>query len=176
MSALLDIGALAKRFDVGGKRLLFAVDEVSFTIGAAQRDGRPGGQIGLRQVHAGAPDQPACSIRASGSITGLGGTDLTAFKASAFAANPNRARIQTWCSRMPAISLNPRYTAADAIADPVRRLEEDVGRRSQAPGRGAGRHDRACRASFCRAFPTSCRAARRPGSASPVPSPSSPSF
>ena len=40
--ALLDIGDLAKRFDVGGKRLLFAVDEVSFAIGRGETVGLVG--------------------------------------------------------------------------------------------------------------------------------------
>ena len=61
----------------------------------------------------------------SGSID-LAGTDLAAFKANAFAANPNRARIQM-VFQDAGDSLNPRYTAADAIADPVRRLKKMSG-------------------------------------------------
>jgi ABC-type glutathione transport system ATPase component len=123
MSALLDIGALAKRFDVGGKRLLFAVDEVSFTIGRGETVGLVGesgcGKSTLVRLINRLLDPTSGSI-------GLGGTDLAAFKASAFAANPNRARIQM-VFQDAGDSLNPRYTAADAIADPVRRLKKMSG-------------------------------------------------
>ena len=39
-------------------------------------------------------------------------------------------------------SLNPRYTAFDAIADPLRRLKRMSGAALRRAGRGAGRHDR----------------------------------
>ena len=42
MNALLDIAELAKRFGVGGKRLLHAVDEVTFTIGRGETVGLVG--------------------------------------------------------------------------------------------------------------------------------------
>jgi peptide/nickel transport system ATP-binding protein len=123
VSALLDIGALAKRFDVGGKRLLFAVDEVSFTIGRGETVGLVGesgcGKSTLVRLINRLLDPTSGSI-------GLAGTDLAAFKANAFAANPNRARIQM-VFQDAGDSLNPRYTAADAIADPVRRLKKMSG-------------------------------------------------
>ena len=42
MTAILDIAELAKRFDVGNKRLLHAVDEVTFTIGRGETVGLVG--------------------------------------------------------------------------------------------------------------------------------------
>ena len=116
--ALLDIGELAKRFDVGGKRLLYAVDEVSFAIGRGETVGLVGesgcGKSTLVRLINRLLDPT------SGSID-LAGTELAAFQARAFAANPNRARIQM-VFQDAGDSLNPRFTAFQAIADPVRRL------------------------------------------------------
>ena len=124
MSALLDIGALAKRFDVGGKRLLYAVDEVSFAIGRGETVG-PGGRIGLRQVHAGAPDQsPARPDLGPHPPWGHRARRLQG--AAPSPANANRARIQM-VFQDAGDSLNPRFTASDAIADPLRRLKKMSG-------------------------------------------------
>ncbi len=104
----------------GGKRLLFAVDEVSFTIAAARRSA--GGES-LWQIHPGAPDQPPA--RSDLGSIGLGGTDLAAFKASAFAANPTVPHPDG----VPDAAIrSTRAIRADAIADPsapenVRRLK-----------------------------------------------------
>jgi peptide/nickel transport system ATP-binding protein len=121
--ALLDIGDLAKRFDVGGKRLLFAVDEVSFAIGRGETVGLVGesgcGKSTLVRLINRLLDPTSGRIN-------LAGTELAAFQARAFAANPNRARIQM-VFQDAGDSLNPRYTAADAIADPVRRLKKMSG-------------------------------------------------
>jgi len=121
--ALLDIAELAKRFDVGGKRLLYAVDEVSFAIGRGETVGLVGesgcGKSTLVRLINRLLDPTSGSIN-------LAGTELAAFQARAFAANPNRARIQM-VFQDAGDSLNPRYTAADAIADPVRRLKKMSG-------------------------------------------------
>jgi oligopeptide/dipeptide ABC transporter ATP-binding protein len=123
VSALLDIGALVKRFDVGGKRLLYAVDEVSFAIGRGETVGLVGesgcGKSTLVRLINRLLDPTSGRIN-------LAGTELAAFKARAFAANANRARIQM-VFQDAGDSLNPRYTAADAIADPIRRLKKMSG-------------------------------------------------
>jgi oligopeptide/dipeptide ABC transporter ATP-binding protein len=123
MTALLDIAELVKRFDVGGKRLLHAVDEVSFTIGRGETVGLVGesgcGKSTLVRLINRLLDPTSGSIR-------LAGTELADMKARAFAGNANRARIQM-VFQDAGDSLNPRYTAADAIADPIRRLKRMSG-------------------------------------------------
>jgi oligopeptide/dipeptide ABC transporter ATP-binding protein len=119
VSALLDIAELAKRFEVGGKRRLHAVDEVTFTIGRGETVGLVGesgcGKSTLVRLINRLLDPTSGSIR-------LGGTELADLRARSFAGNGNRARIQM-VFQDAGDSLNPRYTAADAIADPVRRLK-----------------------------------------------------
>ncbi len=123
MTALLDIAELAKRFDVGGKRLLYAVDEVSFTVGRGETVGLVGesgcGKSTLVRLINRLLDPTSGSIR-------LAGTELAEMKARAFAGNANRARIQM-VFQDAGDSLNPRYTAADAIADPIRRMKKMSG-------------------------------------------------
>jgi oligopeptide/dipeptide ABC transporter ATP-binding protein len=118
VSALLDIAELVKRFNVGGKRLLHAVDEVTFTIGKGETVGLVGesgcGKSTLVRLINRLLDPTAGSIR-------LGGAELADMQARRFAANANRRRIQM-VFQDAGDSLNPRYTAADAIADPLRRL------------------------------------------------------
>jgi oligopeptide/dipeptide ABC transporter ATP-binding protein len=120
VSALLEIGALAKRFEVGGKRLLHAVDEVSFEIGKGETVGLVGesgcGKSTLVRLINRLLDPTEGSIR-------LDGTDLAALKARSFAGNANRARIQM-VFQDAGDSLNPRFTAFHAIADPLRRLKK----------------------------------------------------
>ena len=123
MTALLDIAELAKRFDVGNKRLLHAVDEVTFTIGRGETVGLVGesgcGKSTLVRLINRLLDPTSGSIR-------LAGTELADMRAHAFAGNANRARIQM-VFQDAGDSLNPRYTAADAIADPIRRLKKMSG-------------------------------------------------
>jgi len=123
MTALLDIAELVKRFDVGNKRQLHAVDEVSFTIGRGETVGLVGesgcGKSTLVRLINRLLDPTAGSIR-------LGGTELADFKARTFAGNANRPRIQM-VFQDAGDSLNPRYTAADAIADPIRRMKKMSG-------------------------------------------------
>lgn len=119
MTGLLEIGQLAKRFDVGGKRLLHAVDEVSFTIGKGETVGLVGesgcGKSTLVRLINRLLDPTSGSIR-------LGDTDLAAIRASGFAGNANRRRVQM-VFQDAGDSLNPRFTAFHAIADPLRRLK-----------------------------------------------------
>ena len=103
-----------------------------------RRDRRAGRRIGLRQVDPGAPDHPAArSDRGQHPL--------------------RRRRHRPPCRRAPSPrcrtarriqmvfqdagdSLNPRFTAADAIADPAAPPEADVAAPTLArPGRGAGR-------------------------------------
>jgi oligopeptide/dipeptide ABC transporter ATP-binding protein len=139
---LLDVAELAKRFVVGRKQgplkralsfsqpaspppLLHAVDEVSFTVGRGETVGLVGesgcGKSTLVRLINRLLDPTSGSIR-------LGGTELADFRARAFAGNPNRGRIQM-VFQDAGDSLNPRYTAADAIADPLRRLKRLSGAR-----------------------------------------------
>jgi oligopeptide/dipeptide ABC transporter ATP-binding protein len=123
VTPLLDIAELAKRFDVGNKRLLHAVDEVTFTIGRGETVGLVGesgcGKSTLVRLINRLLDPTSGSIR-------LAGTELADMRAHAFAGNANRARIQM-VFQDAGDSLNPRYTAADAIADPIRRLKKISG-------------------------------------------------
>jgi oligopeptide/dipeptide ABC transporter ATP-binding protein len=115
---LLDIAELAKRFEVGSRRLLHAVDEVSFTIGKGETVGLVGesgcGKSTLVRLINRLLDPTSGSIR-------LGGTELADVRAAGFAGNPNRKRIQM-VFQDAGDSLNPRFTAFHAIADPLRRL------------------------------------------------------
>lgn len=119
MTGLLEIGQLAKRFDVGGKHMLHAVDEVSFTIGKGETVGLVGesgcGKSTLVRLINRLLDPTSGSIR-------LGDTDLAAVRASGFAGNPNRRRVQM-VFQDAGDSLNPRFAAFHAIADPLRRLK-----------------------------------------------------
>ena len=56
----------------------------------------------------------------AGKIT-LGGDDIGAIQAKSFASSPHRRRIQM-VFQDPTDSLNPRFTAARAIADPLMRM------------------------------------------------------
>jgi oligopeptide/dipeptide ABC transporter ATP-binding protein len=137
---ILDVAELAKRFTIGAKQSLLsratsyrkpvkplpqlhAVDEVSFTIGRGETVGLVGesgcGKSTLVRLINRLLDPTSGSIR-------LGGVEMADFKASHFASNPNRARIQM-VFQDAGDSLNPRYTAADAIADPIRRLRKMSG-------------------------------------------------
>ena len=120
--------------------------------GRARRERRPGRRIRLRQVdhlrHGDASHRPDRGI-----IT-FDGEDIGAIPARGFARLPLRKRIQM-VFQDPTDSLNPRFTAARAIADPILRLgdAERTRRRARAlrgaraPGRPAGRAARPVSAS-----------------------------
>ncbi len=120
MSPILEITRLIKRFDVGKQRKLHAVDEVSFAIGRGETVGLVGesgcGKSTLVRLINRLLDPTSGSIQ-------LGGTELATVTASGFAGNPNRKRIQM-VFQDAGDSLNPRFTAFHAIADPIRRLTE----------------------------------------------------
>ena len=138
---LLDIAELRKHFEVGAKRdawrrfgdrlrgkeaptpRLHAVDDVSLTIGRGETVGLVGesgcGKSTLVRLINRLLDPTDGVIR-------LGATELSLLRARDFAANENRARIQM-VFQDAGDSLNPRYTAFDAIADPLRRLKRAGG-------------------------------------------------
>src|ERR1043166_5623714 len=134
MSPLLEISALVKHFPVasaraGGvarrlwgrshaKSLLHAVDGVDFTIAKGESVGLVGesgcGKSTLARVVARLIDATAGDVR-------LNGRDIGMIPARLFASVPQRAWIQM-VFQDPNDSLNPRFTAFDAIAEPLRLL------------------------------------------------------
>lgn len=130
---LLSIAGLSKRFAVGKRKLigkhdtyLHAVDDVSFDVQPGQSIGLVGesgcGKSTLVRLVTRLLDASAGSIR-------FGNDDLGAIPAADFAARPERALIQM-VFQDPTDSLNPRYTAFDTIAEPIRLLtgETDTGK------------------------------------------------
>jgi oligopeptide/dipeptide ABC transporter ATP-binding protein len=97
---------------------LHAVDDVSFSIGRGEIVGLVGesgcGKSTLVRLVTRVLDANDGSIR-------LNGRELTHVPAKAFARAPDRVRIQM-VFQDAGDSINPRYTAFEAIADPLRRL------------------------------------------------------
>jgi oligopeptide/dipeptide ABC transporter ATP-binding protein len=138
MTALLDIVELSKQFPVGGgpgawtrlKRRVsggvqmlpkvYAVDDVSFTIDKGETVGLVGesgcGKSTLVRALTRLIDA------SDGSIT-LGTRNLALKTSRVFARDRDRARIQM-VFQDAGESINPRFTAFDAIADPLRRLRK----------------------------------------------------
>jgi oligopeptide/dipeptide ABC transporter ATP-binding protein len=137
MTELLDVAELSKRYPLpspgnavlnalkalaGGRKpppLLHAVDDVSFAIRRGETVGLVGesgcGKSTLVRLLARLHDASDGSIR-------FDGRELTHVPAKRFARMPERARIQM-VFQDAGESINPRFTAADAIADPLRRLK-----------------------------------------------------
>jgi oligopeptide/dipeptide ABC transporter ATP-binding protein len=116
---LVEVTDLGKRFPVrGSRRWLHAVDGVGFTIERGECVGLVGesgcGKSTLVRVLTRLIDPSAGTIRFDGS-------EIGAIPARRFAGTPQRARIQM-VFQDPADSLNPRFTAFDTIAEPLRRL------------------------------------------------------
>jgi oligopeptide/dipeptide ABC transporter ATP-binding protein len=118
--ALLQVEALHKRFAVGGRRgaLLHAVDDVSLHIDAGESLGLVGesgcGKSTLVRLLARLLDP------SDGRIV-FAGQPLGEIRAERFARAPQRAEIQM-VFQDPTDSLNPRFSARDAIAEPLRLL------------------------------------------------------
>jgi oligopeptide/dipeptide ABC transporter ATP-binding protein len=111
---------LVRRFRSGAQAAprLHAVDDVSFTIGKGETVGLVGesgcGKSTLVRLVSRLIDGDAGSIR-------LAGRELTHTAAKRFAASPDRGRVQM-VFQDAGESINPRYTAFAAIADPLKRL------------------------------------------------------
>ena len=110
---LLTVAGLVRRF--GG---VAAVDGVSFTVAAGESVGLVGESGSGKSTIA----RLVCRLLDpdSGRIT-LQGEDIGAVPEREFHRSPHRRALQL-VFQDPGGSLNPRFTAADAIADPLRRL------------------------------------------------------
>jgi oligopeptide/dipeptide ABC transporter ATP-binding protein len=117
---LLSVERLHKRFRVSGSRsaMLHAVDDVSFVLGRGETLGLVGesgcGKSTLVRLLARLHDPT------EGRIV-FDGEDIGALASANFARSPLRRRIQM-VFQDPTDSLNPRFTAADAIGEPLRLL------------------------------------------------------
>ncbi len=118
---LLEAIGLHKRFALGkGPRgpHLYAVDDVSLRIGRGESVGLVGesgcGKSTLVRLISRLLDPT------EGAIV-FGERDIGGIPAAAFARRPERAKIQM-VFQDPSDSLNPRYTAFDSIAEPIRLL------------------------------------------------------
>lgn len=117
---LLQVQGLTKRFPIGTMRrkLLYAVDDVSLTIGEGECIGLVGesgcGKSTLARVLARLVDPTEGEIL-------LSGTDIGNIAARSFGGSPLRRDIQV-VFQDPTESLNPGFTVFQAIADPLKRL------------------------------------------------------
>ncbi len=128
---LLDVAELSKRFPLGKKgffsgrtpSMVHAVDDVSLTLARGETLGLVGesgcGKSTLVRLLTRLTDPTTGSIR-------FGTRELSAIPARDFARDPDRARIQT-VFQDAGESINPRFTAADAIADPLRQMKGMTG-------------------------------------------------
>jgi oligopeptide/dipeptide ABC transporter ATP-binding protein len=125
MDTLLEVAGVTKRFPVtvkgtprGSEHYLHAVDDVSFSVGRGECVGLVGesgcGKSTLVKLIA------RLSDTSDGRIW-FDGHDIGTVPADRFASMPQRALIQM-VFQDPTDSLNPRFTAFDTIADPIRRL------------------------------------------------------
>ncbi len=112
---LLTVENLVKRFDGGAA----AVDGVSFAIGPGESLGLVGesgsGKSTISRILCRLIDATSGAIR-------FGGRDIGGIPARGFHKAPARAAIQI-VFQDPGDSLNPRFSAFDSIADPLRRLK-----------------------------------------------------
>ncbi|WP_203076096.1 ABC transporter ATP-binding protein [Falsiroseomonas ponticola] len=130
-TTLLDVAELTKRFPLrrkgwlGGGRpsLVHAVDDVSFTLARGETLGLVGesgcGKSTLVRLLTRLTDPTSGSIR-------FGARELADLPARRFARDADRARIQI-VFQDAGESINPRFTAADAIADALRTLKGITG-------------------------------------------------
>ncbi|WP_439596230.1 oligopeptide/dipeptide ABC transporter ATP-binding protein [Falsiroseomonas sp.] len=123
---LLEVTELSKRFPLGRRSFfggarpsaVHAVDDVSFTLARGETLGLVGesgcGKSTLVRLITRLTDPTTGSIR-------FGTRELADLPAQNFARDVDRGRIQI-VFQDAGESINPRFTAADAIADPLRKL------------------------------------------------------
>lgn len=115
---ILDCVEVKKHFPVGRRSLLHAVDDVSFSIGQGESVGLVGesgcGKSTLVRLITRMLDPTAGDIIYRGRNIGF-------IPARTFAGTQFRPKIQM-VFQDPSDSLNPRHTAFDTIAEPLRRL------------------------------------------------------
>jgi peptide/nickel transport system ATP-binding protein len=116
---LLEVSGLAKDYD-----RFRAVDDVSFRLDQGESIGLVGesgsGKSTISRIVTRLIDKSA------GRLT-FDGVDIGEVSAARFNAHPLRKQIQI-VFQDPHESLNPRYTAFDCIAHPLRKLEKDIDR------------------------------------------------
>ena len=163
--------ALRRRFAGGAEKLpkVHAVDDVSFVINKGETVGLVGKSGCGKSTLVRALTR---LIDASDGSMKLGARELSLTPAREFARDPDRARIQM-VFQDAGDSVNPRFTAFDAIADPLRRLRKLRGEALDKKGRSGGEPMRIAAATAATASRISYRAASAPASASPALSPSS---
>jgi len=127
VTPLLDVRGLGKRFPLRhSQSAVHAVDDVSFSIA-------PGECVGLvGESGCGKSTLVRLVTRLLDPTTGsicFEGTDISRVPAARFASSPWRSRIQM-VFQDPTDSLNPRASAFDTIAEPLRRLGTANGRRA----------------------------------------------
>ncbi len=124
---LLRVERLSKRFNVGRKAQLHAVDDVSFVL-------MPGESLGL-VGESGCGKSTLARLLArlldpsDGRIV-FDGEGIDATSATTFARSPLRGAIQM-VFQDPTDSLNPRFTARDTIAEPLALLTDSRGAAAQ---------------------------------------------
>lgn len=130
MSALLDVTGLSKIYPLADAkfhlwpgrahhRSLHAVDDVSFSVAAGESLGMVGesgcGKSTVVRLLARLIDVTAGTIM-------FDGRDISAIRASRFGRDPSRREIQV-VFQDPTDSLDPRYSAFETIAEPIRLLD-----------------------------------------------------
>jgi len=113
---LLDVAELTRRFPAG-RRQVHAVDDGRFTL----RRGEALGLVGESGCGKSTLVRMLARLFPTEGIIRFDGRELTLTPVRRFSADPDRARIRVVFQDADE-SINPRHTAADAIADPLRRL------------------------------------------------------
>ncbi|CCQ72537.1 ABC transporter ATP-binding protein [Magnetospira sp. QH-2] len=117
---LLEVYGLVKEFPKRGSNDVFrAVDNISFTLHRGESLGLVG------ESGCGKSTTSTIITRLMDPTSGdvfFDGENLTTFPAAKFARLPQRTKIQM-VFQDPTDSLNPRYSAKDSIAEPLRRLK-----------------------------------------------------